>query len=110
DEIVVAGSGSLTVESHVSDRLTVKILGSGKATLEGYAHRLDTVVQGSGRIDAHRFEADVAHVRIEGSGSTSVCAFDELDVKIAGSGNVTYYCSPPQVRKSIAGSGAIVQR
>ena len=103
---VVLGSGNVTITDLHSDEFSVTVLGSAMIDLAGTADVLRVSLPGSGTIDASRLDAVKAVVSINGSGSVTVDASDELEGSINGSGTIAYL-GTPTVRQSINGSGSV---
>jgi hypothetical protein len=97
----VSGSGSVRVSNLTTTSLSTKISGSGTITANGTVDDQDLEISGSGRYLADRLTSKTANVRISRSGTASVLVSDMLDVKISGSGSLTYSGNPQSSRRSV---------
>tara|TARA_B110000967_G_C18687172_1_gene461138 strand:- start:40 stop:774 length:735 start_codon:yes stop_codon:yes gene_type:complete len=100
----VDGSGSIDVAIDGATDVDARIAGSGKIILAGTTNYLGSKISGSGDLKAYDLEANIANIKIVGSGDAEVTVNDELDVKIEGSGDV-YYKGNPIINVDITGSG-----
>ncbi len=105
-EIVVLGSGEVTITGIDSESVGASVLGSGEVDLEGATDSLTISIPGSGTVDAEGLRTSIASVSIDGSGSVIVDVSDELEASINGSGSIVYI-GDPAVIESINGSGTI---
>lgn len=127
EEVILAGAGNITGKSKFtgSDKLTLKIAGSGdikmevntpnvlsdiagtgSITLRGETKDETIKIAGVGDYNAADLKAENAKVHIAGSGDVKLFAATNLDVNIAGSGSV-YYKGSPNVKQHVAGSGDV---
>jgi hypothetical protein len=127
EEAILAGSGNIIGKSKFSgsDKLVLKIAGSGDIKMEVNTPSVQSEIAGSGSIslvgetkdesikiagvgdyNADGLKAENAKISIAGSGDVKVFAAALLDVNIAGSGTV-YYKGSPNVKQHVAGSGEI---
>lgn len=105
-DIYISGSGNITAEDLVCDRLRTKVSGSGDFLVTGKASSLDSHISGSGKVMATELVADTVSCSVSGSGDFFVTAQKYLNVSISGSGSVKYKGNP-QIDQSISGSGKI---
>ena len=127
EQVILAGSGNIIGKSKFSgsDKLDLKIAGSGDMKLEVNTPNVHSEIAGSGSIalkgetkdesvkiagvgdyNADELKAETAKISIAGSGDVKVFAAANLDVNIAGAGTV-YYKGSPTLKQRIAGSGEI---
>ncbi len=127
EEVILAGSGNINGKSKFtgSDKLVLKIAGSGDIKMEVNAPSVLSEIAGAGSITlsgetkdetikiagvgdylAADLKAENAKVQIAGSGNVKVFASAQLDINIAGSGSV-YYKGSPTVKQKVAGSGDV---
>lgn len=105
--LTVDGSGNIDATSVTASSLTVGINGSGNINVNGGAATYEEAeINGSGNIDLLGVMAKTVKVETSGSGKTTVWATDNLDVKIAGSGDV-FYKGNPSIRFQTSGSGKV---
>jgi Putative auto-transporter adhesin, head GIN domain len=88
--LALSVSGSIRVPNLTTTSLSIKISGSGMITANGTANDQYLEISGSGRYLTDRPTSETMKARICGSGTASVAAMDVLDVKISGSGTLTY--------------------
>jgi len=126
------GSGEVVINEHNSEEnMDVRIYGSGNIELgenEG-CNNLDLLIEGTGNIkafdsfsDLENLEVDIigsgfyegfpviskkCAITIEGSGRAKIYAEDLLNVKIVGSGIVSYK-GDPSITMDITGSGKLI--
>lgn len=125
-EIKINGSGDLTIESIICNKLETTINGSGYIDAGIVATDIETIIRGSGNVeyygsavnhtikisgsgDIEAFDlfTESTFVNISGSGDVSVWVEELLDIYISGSGNVTYKGNP-QLTIDIPGSGNVI--
>lgn len=102
----LAGSGNIKLNIS-SGELESSVAGSGKILLNGRANELKGSIAGSGSVDASRVNSENASITISGSGSYNVNCTGELKVRISGSGSVTYNGKPDKIDSKVSGSGRI---
>lgn len=105
-DVSIDGSGDVTLTVDAK-RVTASVGGSGDVLLSGSSGQVKVAVGGSGDVNAKTLRTDKASVSVAGSGDVTVNTSRELDVSLAGSGNVLYRGGPTQVRKSVSGSGVV---
>jgi len=106
-DLKINGSGNITTDIFTND-LRIKINGSGDVMISGAAKEADIVINGSGDVWAASLQAYQAHVKINGSGNTSINALNDLKVTVKGSGDVKY-SGDPSIKTSISGSGSVTK-
>jgi hypothetical protein len=85
----------------------ISVTGAGNFTLNGEKQpSLEIYIQGAGDVDAFGLEVDDCTINIEGAGDCQVNVNRNLDVVIAGVGNVTYR-GEPTITSDISGVGNI---
>lgn len=105
-KLSVAGSGELFCKIKTPE-LEVNIAGSGKAELSGETRNMDVDIAGSGDLFGEKLLSENVDVSVAGSGNARVFASKTLKISVAGSGNIDYAGNPPEIKKSIAGSGTV---
>lgn len=109
DKLYVRISGSGDVELNMDvEEFEANISGSGEMDLTGIASETDIRISGSGEINAKNLFQQACFIHISGSGDARVRVEEYLDVNISGSGSVYYYGSP-EVNVSISGSGKMIK-
>lgn len=86
----------------------VDVIGEGGVlvSLSGVADELSVKLSGAGHVNADELKAEDVRIEIEGVGTASVYATDELYTKIEGVGKV-WYKGNPSVTKDIEGLGSV---
>lgn len=101
----IVGSGRATMMVQV-EQMEASIAGSGTIRLSGKAGRMEGKIAGSGDIQALSLLCREATIKIAGSGTVNIHAENRLDIRIAGSGEVSY-SGTPEVDQSVMGSGKV---
>jgi hypothetical protein len=101
----IAGSGDIKMDVN-TPKVTSEIAGSGSVTLTGETKDQTIKIAGVGDYHAADLKSENAKVHIAGSGDVKVFASSQLDVNIAGAGSV-YYKGSPVVKQHVAGSGDV---
>lgn len=109
-KIRVSGSSDTRLQKLTTADLQISISGSGDVDGAGSATKLKISVAGSGDIKLRELKSDEVSVTIAGSGDASVHADKALEVRIAGSGDVTYTGNAATVSAKVAGSGSVNKR
>ncbi len=102
----MAGTGSIEAKVD-TDKLDVIIYGSGDIELNGKAEELSLKVVGSGDFIAKNLNGEHLNASILGSGDSEVGEFKDMEVMIAGSGDLAYRGQPVIDGRS-PGSGRLV--
>ncbi len=108
--IRVSGSSDTRLQKLTTAELQISISGSGDVDGAGSATRLKINVAGSGDVKLREMKSDEVSITIAGSGDASVHADKQLDVRIAGSGDVVYTGNAATVNAKVAGSGSVNKR
>ena len=108
--LTLSGSGNIRVSNLSTTRLTTKISGSGTITASGTADDQDLDISGSGRYQADQLASKTVNAGISGSGTASVLVSDALDVRISGSGTLTYTGDPTRLTQDVSGSGKLIKQ
>ena len=108
--LTLSGSGNIRVSNLSTPELTTKISGSGTITPSGTADDQDLDISGSGRYQADQLASKTVNAGISGSGTASVLVSDALDVRISGSGTLTYTGDPTRVTQDVSGSGKLIKQ
>ena len=106
----VSGAGQITVNGISGDALD--ILFEGAATLEasGKVGNLQVQMNGAGKMDLSRLEAESATVTANGAGTIDVNSTAALDATVNGVGSINYSGTPAKVTTAINGVGSISPR
>lgn len=109
-KLVVTGSGIIKFDELHAENITTQVLGTGSITLKGNAisHSIESV--GSGEVHAYELKAINSKLNVAGTGRCEINADNQLDVKITGSGSVSYNGKPETLHKEITGSGSLTNR
>ncbi len=101
----IAGSGDMTMDINTPE-IIAEIAGSGNITLTGETKDETIKIAGVGDLNAEGLKAENVKVKIAGSGNVKVFADLMLDINIAGVGSV-FYKGGATVKQKIAGSGEV---
>jgi hypothetical protein len=102
----ISGSGEFHIADLQAADLEINFSGSGKANLAGSVKRQELDVSGSGEYRAEDLDSLETRVRISGSASARIRVQQRLEVSISGSGEVRYH-GQPEIEHRISGSGSI---
>ena len=105
--LTLSGSGNIVVGGIDATSLTVTLPGSGTLTGSGTTTRLGVTVSGSGMVQFSRLVASDVQAVVSGSGTIFLTATESLDASVPGAGTIIYAGNPPDVTRSITGTGAI---
>ncbi len=106
--IEIAGSGDIRAPVEV-ETLNITVLGAGNLDISGRAERLSHKILGSGDLKGENLNGTEASITILGSGNSEIGTFKNLDVTIAGSGDVIY-SGTPSIQSKTPGSGRLRSR
>lgn len=104
-ELKIAGSGDIDLEVNTPE-IASEISGSGNITIKGETRDAAIHISGVGNFNAEDLKTENAIVKIAGSGDVKIFAEKLLDIHIAGVGSV-FYKGSAIVKQKIAGSGEV---
>jgi hypothetical protein len=107
-DIEISGSGSVLLEElELANALDVLLSGSGNLTvLNGFSTVSDLAVSGSGNLDLGNVKMERAEAHISGGGNIKVQVSKFLQARISGSGDVLYRGNP-EIDSKVSGSGKV---
>ncbi len=108
-KFTVSGRQDLDLGHIDQDSLEVRIAGKGSVTGEGKVGQLNLVIAGNGDANLGSLIARDAKIAIMGNGDATLSPQQTLTVTIAGHGTVRLKSHPVSVRKTIIGSGEIIE-
>lgn len=103
------GSGSLAFRGIDAEKVTSRVIGSGKVSYVGNIDNHNCTIDGSGDLIATQCTSEQAAIAVFGSGDADVNVSSLLYADIFGSGNIAYKGSA-EVRQKIVGSGKLIKR
>lgn len=103
------GSGDLSFRGLDAEKVTSRVIGSGKLTYVGNIDNHNCTIDGSGDLIATQCTSRQAAVAVFGSGDADVNVSTLLYADIFGSGNIAYR-GDAEVRQKIVGSGKIIKK
>lgn len=106
-DLMVAGSGSMTVGAVEADRLTGGVVGGGRLQVAGTAAAASLAVRGTGAIIAHALLVKDVKVAADGPGDIVVAASGTANVVSSGAGNIVVTGKAACTVKA-TGSGEVV--
>ena len=102
----IYGSGDVRLQVEASS-LALKIDGSGDIRVGGKTDNLSININGSGDVEVPNLKAEKAAIIISGSGDVSAYVTEDVDISIAGSGDVIIKGNPKKIKQKINGSGRV---
>lgn len=102
--------GAATIESRTpitTNALECIVNGAGTVDIRGKGDRFTCVINGTGLVDADGFLSKKCDAVVNGAGSCSVTATQELSATVNGVGKITYYGHPSNIKTSNSGIGWI---
>ncbi len=105
-DAAVSGSGSVEIQAIEVDSVSVRISGSGSVEISGSARDLELSISGSGAYEGVNLITEFGSVTVSGSGDAVVYVTDQLEAEVSGSGNIEYF-GDPSVDAVSSGSGNI---
>ncbi|MFI2742909.1 head GIN domain-containing protein [Zhouia sp. PK063] len=102
----IAGSGDLDLAVDAKE-VEGKLAGSGDLKLKGTTTTFDCSLAGSGDVYAADLKATDVSVSVAGSGDARVYCDGNLNAKVVGSGDIYYKGNPKHENSKVAGSGDI---
>lgn len=105
--INLSGSGNITIDQIAVTSIDTSIYGSGDIALNGKVESQTIEVYGSGKYLAGDLETANADILIQGSCNLTVWVLEKLDIRVNGSGDVSYY-GRPVINQSGNGSGSVL--
>ena len=106
-DLSIYGSGNFLADSLVCEKMKATISGSGNTQLTGASTNSSFEISGSGSILAFNYLVQNLDCRISGSGNIEALVTKKLNVKITGSGNLSYRGVPESIEQIVLGSGKI---
>lgn len=107
-EVLLSGSGRINA-AFEADEVKALLSGSGKIELSGNSDNANFVISGSGNIDAQELDLYLCTTSTSGSGDIWVNVSQKLRTNISGSGNV-FYSGTPLLETHISGSGNVISQ
>jgi hypothetical protein len=108
-DVRLSGSADLIIELE-AEVIEARITGSGDIDMEGSAGRIELDLTGPGEFRGERFMAQIADVRITGSGEAFLAVEQHLTSRLTGSGDVILVNGDPTIESSRTGVGRVVVR
>ena len=109
DELIMKINGSGNISLNVfANSIISDISGTGGININGTCKELVVDINGSGNFKGLGLNTYKAKVEIEGSGTASVVALNNLNAKVDGSGEIRY-SGEPNLKINISGSGKITK-
>lgn len=109
-DVLLSGSGNISLADVTRDTFALKINGSGNVVGSGTTKQMTVEVNGSGNLKLGELAADNAEVTLNGSGNAEVSAKRSLRAIVNGSGDITYSGNPEKVQSEMRGSGHISKK
>jgi hypothetical protein len=106
-ELIVNGSGDVTMNRVSQNAMTVLVNGSGDVSATGKVQSLIAEIHGSGDLAFEGLRTKKTEITVTGSGDAYLEVADMLKARVSGSGDVLYAGFPGKVDKKITGSGSV---
>ena len=104
----IAGAGGLRLDAIDQPELNISVAGAGDVEANGKTARLDLDMAGAGDARLGSLAANAVKVRMAGANDAEIAPIDDLNVKIAGLGDVKLRTEPHKIESDIAGAGHII--
>lgn len=101
------GSGNVELHDVQQRGLDLSIRGSGDIEVSGSVDRFCVEISGSGDVDARDLSASSACLSIAGSGDIDAYVTNQVQARIAGSGDISIRGNPQIRDHSVSGSGKV---
>lgn len=102
------GSGGIAIDEVIAEQVNMTATGSGGVGIGGgTTGALALTVTGSGEVLARGLGAGDVAARLTGSGDAELTAFDSLEARISGSGNLAIWGDPDRQDVNTTGSGEV---
>ena len=108
-KIGLAGSGRLVLENVDQPQLDLALAGSGSVLAQGGSDRVKLSIAGAGSAKLASLKIKRLDIHLAGRGDIEAAPQDEVNVDIAGAGEVRLLSDPPQVHTNIMGSGRVIR-
>lgn len=107
-DIYLSGGAKVNMDLKADN---IHIVGEGGVlfNLDGIANSLDISLSGAGHVNAEDLKVKDASIEIEGVGTSSVYATENLNVEIEGVGKVVY-SGTPRITREIEGFGSVKRK
>ncbi|MGB0429858.1 MAG: head GIN domain-containing protein [Bacteroidia bacterium] len=105
-DIKINGSGNVKLDANIQN-LLIEVDGSGDVDIEGNGNSGFVLIKGSGNVDIYDFEMRSLGIEVNGSGDSRAFVQDELKVWVNGSGDVWYRGECDLVIDERNGSGEV---
>jgi hypothetical protein len=106
-DLDINGSGSLSSDSLLCEKVSIQITGSGKVHLKGASNQSSFIIIGSGFISAYDYLTQELNCQLSGSGNVQALVTQKLEALLTGSGNLFYRGNPQSINQKIRGLGKI---
>ena len=106
-KIEIAGSGDFVGHKVYCEELNGDMAGSNTIVLGGTVGTAEFSIAGSGTVRAFDCNMDELECKIAGSGDIEASVVNKIKAEIAGSGSVKYKGDPQDIQKKVMGSGKI---
>jgi hypothetical protein len=104
------GAGDVRVSELKNDKFEIHATGATAVSAAGETRALEINTTGAGMVDTHNLHAAKANVTSAGAASVDVYASEQLDVNVAGAGEVTYSGDPKVVNKHVSGAASVTKK
>jgi hypothetical protein len=102
----IGGAGSMDLDIK-GDQLKLEVSGSGKMALRGYATACESVLSGSGSLNAFDCPVETTKIKVSGSGVAEINVSTTLEALVLGTGSVKHKGNTKNTTKKVYGSGTV---
>lgn len=103
----VEGVGKTVVNNISGPNFALSYEGTGMLVANGKVKSFSLRATGVGAVETKNLVAEQVDARVDGIGSVTVNATDNLNASVHGIGSLTYYGHPRSVNKSVDGIGSV---
>jgi hypothetical protein len=104
------GDGEIVVKGMNGIQFDADMEGHGMISASGAVYATHVLLEGQGHIDLHGLVTTNANAQLKGGGTIEVHATKALIAQVNGSGTILYGGAPPDLSRTINGSGSVTPR
>lgn len=108
-DFTLNGSGRLVLEGLNLAELDIALRGRGEVQATGTAQDVELSIAGLGEAHLSGLASKSMEVNIAGKGEAEIAPEDEVEIMIAGAGEIRLLTEPRSVKQTIFGAGEIVR-
>ena len=105
--LYASSAGNITVSDIKGTDFRLILKGACDVKLQGVVNKFDINSEGASTLDSKELKSDTVNITMSGAGEASVFASKQLDVKIYGASDITYYGNPAKITKNNFFAGSL---